>query len=87
MPIRWRKGRYGTAHQYVMQTMLLRHQRRVAREEAIEQIKKSIKKTYGKRGDAVVNKNFAAVDAALAHLEKVKLPDAATSSLILFRLL
>jgi pyruvate-ferredoxin/flavodoxin oxidoreductase len=49
------------------------------REEAIEQIKKSIKKTYGKRGEAVVTKNFAAVDAALAHLEKVELPAAATA--------
>jgi pyruvate-ferredoxin/flavodoxin oxidoreductase len=50
------------------------------RDEAIEQIKKAIKKTYGKRGDAVIQKNFAAVDAALAHLEKVELPAAATST-------
>ena len=50
------------------------------RDEAIEQIKKAIKKTYGKRGDAVVQKNFAAVDAALAHLERVELPAAATST-------
>jgi pyruvate-ferredoxin/flavodoxin oxidoreductase len=50
------------------------------REEAIAQIKKSIQKTYGKRGEAVVAKNFAAVDAALAHLEKVELPAAATSA-------
>ena len=52
------------------------------REEAIEQIKKAIKKTYGKRGEAAVAKNFAAVDAALAHLEKVELPSAANSELI-----
>jgi pyruvate-ferredoxin/flavodoxin oxidoreductase len=64
----------------VMQTCFFAISGVLPREEAIEQIKKSIKKTYGKRGDAVVNKNFAAVDAALAHLEKVKLPDAATSS-------
>jgi len=44
------------------------------REEAIAQIKKAIKKTYGKRGEAVVQKNYAAVDAALAHLEKVAIP-------------
>ena len=49
------------------------------REEAIEQIKKAIKKTYGKRGEAVVQKNFAAVDAALAHLEKVELPATASA--------
>ena len=34
------------------------------------QIKQAIKKTYGKRGD-VVQQNFAAVDAALAHLHRV----------------
>jgi pyruvate-ferredoxin/flavodoxin oxidoreductase len=50
------------------------------REEAIAQIKKAIKKTYGKRGEAVVEKNFAAVDHALAHLEKVELPNALSSS-------
>ena len=49
------------------------------RDEAIAQIKKAIQKTYGKRGEAVVAKNFAAVDAALAHLEKVELPTAVSS--------
>jgi pyruvate-ferredoxin/flavodoxin oxidoreductase len=49
------------------------------REDAIAQIKKAIYKTYGKRGEAVVQKNYAAVDAALAHLEKVELPTAASS--------
>ncbi len=44
------------------------------RKEAIAQIKAAIKKTYGKRGDAVVHKNYAAVDAALAHLHRVDLP-------------
>ncbi|MCC7527392.1 MAG: pyruvate:ferredoxin (flavodoxin) oxidoreductase [Candidatus Melainabacteria bacterium] len=40
-------------------------------EEAIAQIKVAIKKTYGKFGEPVVRKNFAAVDAALDHLHKV----------------
>ena len=44
------------------------------REEAIAQIKKSIKKTYGKRGEAVVQKNFQAVDETLAHLHEVQVP-------------
>jgi len=50
------------------------------KDEAIAQIKKAIKKTYGKRGEAVVAKNFAAVDAALAHLEKVVVPAEATAT-------
>jgi pyruvate-ferredoxin/flavodoxin oxidoreductase len=49
-------------------------------ETAIEKIKSAIRKSYGKRGEAVVRKNFAAVDSALAHLYKVEVPAAVTSS-------
>ena len=69
----------GTRINTIMQTCFFAISGVLPREEAIEQIKKAIKKTYGKRGEAVVQKNFAAVDAALAHLEKVELPSAATS--------
>jgi pyruvate-ferredoxin/flavodoxin oxidoreductase len=41
------------------------------RDTAIEKIKESIKKTYGKRGAAVVRQNIAAVDEALAHMHEV----------------
>ena len=40
------------------------------REEAIAAIRHSIEKTYGKRGERVVAKNFEAVDAALANLQR-----------------
>ncbi len=49
------------------------------KDEAIAAIKNSIRKTYGKRGEAVVQKNFAAVDAALEHLHAVKVPAEVTS--------
>jgi pyruvate-ferredoxin/flavodoxin oxidoreductase len=49
------------------------------RDEAIAQIKKAIEKTYHAKGQAVVDKNFAAVDAALDHLHKVDVPDAVSS--------
>ena len=49
-------------------------------EAAIEKIKAAIRKTYGKRGEAVVRKNFAAVDSALAHLYEVKVPASVTST-------
>jgi pyruvate-ferredoxin/flavodoxin oxidoreductase len=74
-----RKAGMGTRINTIMQTCFFAISGVLPREEAIEQIKKSIKKTYGKRGEAVVAKNFAAVDAALAHLEKVELPAAASS--------
>jgi len=44
-------------------------------DEAIAQIKKAIDKTYHAKGQAVVDKNFAAVDAALDHLHEVAVPD------------
>ena len=53
------------------------------RDEAIEQIKKAIEKTYHSKGQAVVDKNFAAVDAALDHLHQVKVPAKATSERLL----
>jgi pyruvate-ferredoxin/flavodoxin oxidoreductase len=44
------------------------------REDAIAEIKNAIRKTYGKRGETVLNRNFAAVDASLAALGKVNVP-------------
>ncbi len=65
----------------IMQTCFFAISGVLPREEAIEQIKKSIEKTYGKRGEAVVRKNFAAVDAALSHLHQVELPTAVSSNI------
>ena len=48
--------------------------------EAIAEIKAAIQKTYGKRGEQIVQANFAAVDAAVAHMHEVSVPDAATST-------
>jgi len=47
--------------------------------EAIAAIKHAIEETYGKRGEAVVQKNFAAVDQALSHLHEVKVPEKVTA--------
>ena len=43
--------------------------------------KSAIQETYGKRGDAIVQKNFAAVDTTLAHLHEVAIPAAANSTI------
>jgi pyruvate-ferredoxin/flavodoxin oxidoreductase len=63
----------------VMQTCFFAISGVLPREDAIASIKHSIKKTYGKRGESVVRKNFAAVDSALANLHEVKIPDSITS--------
>jgi pyruvate-ferredoxin/flavodoxin oxidoreductase len=66
----------GTRINTIMQTCFFAISGVLPREEAIAAIKKSIQKTYGKRGEAVVRKNFAAVDAALDHLHSVSVPPA-----------
>jgi pyruvate-ferredoxin/flavodoxin oxidoreductase len=69
----------GTRINTIMQACFFAISGVLPREDAIAQIKKAIYKTYGKRGEAVVQKNYAAVDHALAHLEKVELPAASSS--------
>jgi pyruvate-ferredoxin/flavodoxin oxidoreductase len=65
----------------IMQTCFFAISGILPREEAIAQIKKSIQKTYGKRGEAVVQKNFAAVDQTLVNLHEVKVPGKVTSTI------
>jgi pyruvate-ferredoxin/flavodoxin oxidoreductase len=48
--------------------------------EAIAAIKKAIQQTYGNRGEAVLKKNFDAVDQALAHLFELQIPKSVTAS-------
>jgi len=48
-------------------------------DQAIEKIKYSIEKTYGKKGVMVVRKNFEAVDQTVVNLFEVKVPVSATS--------
>ena len=58
----------------VMQTCFFAISGVLPREEAIAAIKHSIEKTYGKRGESIVRKNFAAVDSSLENLHEVKVP-------------
>jgi pyruvate-ferredoxin/flavodoxin oxidoreductase len=64
----------------IMQTCFFAISGVLPRAEAIEAIKYAIKKTYGKRGESVVQKNFAAVDATLDQLFEVKVPAEVTST-------
>ena len=51
------------------------------REEAIEAIRKSIRYTYGRKGEEIVAKNMKAVDETLAHLHEIKVPATVSSKL------
>ncbi len=63
----------------VMQTCFFALSGVLPRDEAIREIKHSIEKTYGKRGETIVQKNFAAVDQALEHLHEVPVNKQVTS--------
>jgi pyruvate-ferredoxin/flavodoxin oxidoreductase len=65
----------------IMQTAFFAISGILPRERAIAEIKHAIEKTYGRRGEAVVQKNFAAVDRTIENLFEVKVPDKATSKL------
>ncbi|HET9656257.1 MAG TPA: pyruvate:ferredoxin (flavodoxin) oxidoreductase [Kineosporiaceae bacterium] len=50
-------------------------------EEAIVRIKDAVKKAYSKRGMTIVERNYDAIDRALAELTEVEVPDKADSTL------
>jgi pyruvate-ferredoxin/flavodoxin oxidoreductase len=66
----------------IMQTCFFAISGILPREEAIAEIKKSIKKTYSKFGETVVNKNNHAVDQALENLHEVNLSGKTATSTI-----
>ena len=59
----------------IMQTCFFAISGVLPREQAIAEIKHAIEKTYGKRGEVVVQQNFKAVDQTLENLIEVKVPN------------
>jgi pyruvate-ferredoxin/flavodoxin oxidoreductase len=74
-----RESGMGNRINTVMQTCFFALSGVMPKEKAIEKIKKAIEKTYGKKGEDVVRKNFEAVDSTLAQLYSVKVPKRVTS--------
>ena len=64
----------------VMQTCFFSLTTLLPGEHAIKEIKESIEQAYGKRGQAVLRRNFAAVDGALASLHEVAIPTASAGA-------
>ncbi|MDN5327200.1 MAG: pyruvate-ferredoxin/flavodoxin oxidoreductase [Moorella sp. (in: firmicutes)] len=64
----------GSRINVIMQTAFFKIANVIPVDDAIKYIKDSIVKTYGRKGDKVLNMNFAAVDRALEALEEVKYP-------------
>lgn len=67
----------------IMQTCFFAISGVLPRDEAITHIKKSIEKTYGNKGEGVVQRNYKAVDETLSHLYEVDIPANADSSITL----
>jgi len=75
-----REAGMGTRINTIMQTCFFAISRVLPRDEAIDRIKKAIEKTYGKRGQHVVQANFEAVDRTLANLHRLDVPAAVTAT-------
>jgi pyruvate-ferredoxin/flavodoxin oxidoreductase len=71
-----RKAGMGNRINVVMQAAYFKISGILPEAEAVEYMKKFIKKSYGKKGDDVVNKNYATIDLALGAVEEVKYPAA-----------
>ena len=67
----------------IMQTCFFAISGVLPKDEAIQQIKNAIKKTYGSKGEMVVKKNFEAVDGTLDNLHKIDIPSEVTSQITL----
>jgi len=64
----------------IMQPCFFALSKVLPQEEAVAAMKKAIVKTYGKRGEAVVQRNCAAIDQALSHLREVRVPQEVSSA-------
>jgi pyruvate-ferredoxin/flavodoxin oxidoreductase len=65
----------------IMQTCFFAISKIFPKDEAIAMIKNSIKKTYGSKGEKIVQMNFDAVDKTLANLFEVEIPAKVTSTI------
>jgi len=64
----------------IMQTCFFAISGILPRDEAIAKIKGAIQKTYGKKGDEIVQLNYRAVDSTLEHLHEVAVPAAVSAT-------
>ncbi|HEV3512653.1 MAG TPA: pyruvate:ferredoxin (flavodoxin) oxidoreductase [Candidatus Sulfotelmatobacter sp.] len=71
----------GSRMNVIMQVCFFAISKVLPRDEAIEAIRESIRYTYGRKGEEVVQKNMRAVDETLAHLFEVKIPATATGKI------
>jgi pyruvate-ferredoxin/flavodoxin oxidoreductase len=76
-----RKAGMGRRTNTVLQTCFFAISNVLPRDEAIEEVKRTIRKTYGRKGADVVAKNEAAVDASVDNLHRINVPAQPVSSI------
>ena len=59
----------------IMQSAFFKLANVIPAEEALEYMKAAAKKSYGKKGDEVVQKNYAAIEAGMNAIEEIKYPE------------
>ena len=59
----------------IMQSAFFKLAEVIPVEDAVGYMKAAAKKSYGKKGDAIVQKNYEAIDAGITGLEEVKYPE------------
>ena len=64
----------GSRTNTIMQSAFFKIANVIPFEQAVEEMKKAIYKSYGKKGEDIVNMNYAAVDAGATAVEKVEVP-------------
>src|SRR5262249_41336408 len=74
-----RRAGMGSRINTIMQTCFFAISNILPRDQAIAHIKKSIEKTYGKRGPEVVRRNWEAGDQAIGHLHEIPMPGAVSA--------
>ncbi len=70
-----RKAGMGRRTNTVLQTCFFAISNVLPRQEAINEVKRTIRSTYARKGADVVAKNEAAVDASVEHLHRIAVPE------------
>lgn len=66
----------GSRINVIMQTAFFKISGVLPEDQAVELIRNAIRKTYGKKGEEIVNRNIATIDKALESIAEVKVPAA-----------
>jgi len=65
----------GSRINMIMQSAFFKLAKVIPLDDAVKYMKEAIKKTYGQKGEKIVQMNYRAVDSGIKSLKKVKIPD------------